>query len=118
MPSPPERTKTDFYFKFLPAPDGNGFDNDPALVYCHKREKNRLLERVEGDIVLKDSPLDPLADIVVRRVVVHRLERAHHVPDRRDQDARVPQDWILPYAHQRYDDLSVSGKCRARPEAD
>src|SRR4051794_1216009 len=44
LPPPPERTKTDFYFKFLPAPDGNGFDNDPALVYCHKREKMRLLE--------------------------------------------------------------------------
>ena len=69
LPVPPERTKTDFYFKFLPAPDGDGFDNDPALVYCHKREKARLLERVEGDLVLKDSPLDPIADIPVRRVV-------------------------------------------------
>ena len=68
-PVPPERTKTDFYFKFLPAPDGDGFDNDPALVYCHKREKARVLEGVEGDLVLKDSPLDPIADIPVRRVV-------------------------------------------------
>ena len=68
-PVPPERTKTDFYFKFLPAPDGDGFDNDPALVYCHKREQARVLEGREGDLVLKDSPLDPIADIPARRVV-------------------------------------------------
>ena len=34
-------TRTDFYFKFLPAPDGKGFDSDPALVYCHRTEQTR-----------------------------------------------------------------------------
>jgi acetoacetate decarboxylase len=108
---PPERTKTDFYFKFLPAPDGNGFDNDPALVHCHKREKVRLLERVEGDLVLKDSPLDPIADIPVRRVIeLTWSERATF------QSAlihsHVPSEWLTPFLHQRYDDLSVLGSAR------
>ena len=40
---PDEETRTDFYFKFLPAPDGKGFDSDPALVYCHRTEKTRTL---------------------------------------------------------------------------
>jgi acetoacetate decarboxylase len=109
LPVPPERTKTDFYFKFLPAPDGDGFDNDPALVYCHKREKMRLLARVEGDLVLKDSPLDPIADIPVRRVVdINWSERATFQSG--VIHSRVPAEWLLPFAHQRYDDLSVLGK--------
>ena len=109
LPAPPERTKTDFYFKFLPAPDGNGFDNDPALVYCHKQEKHRLLERVEGDLILKDSPLDPLADIVVRRVVdINWSERTTFQSG--VIHSRVPAASLLPYVHQRYDDLSVLGK--------
>ena len=108
-PVPPERTKTDFYFKFLPAPDGDGFDNDPALVYCHKREKARVLEGVEGDLVLKDSPLDPIADIPVRRVVdINWSERATFQSG--VIHSRVPAEWLLPFAHQRYDDLSVLGK--------
>jgi acetoacetate decarboxylase len=109
LPTPPERTKTDFYFKFLPAPDGDGFDNDPALVYCHKQEKARLLERVEGDLVLKDSPLDPVADITVRRVVeINWCERT--TLQRGEIHSRVPAESLLPYVHQRYDDLSVLGK--------
>ena len=108
---PPERTKTDFYFKFLPAPDGNGFDNDPALVYCHKREKVRLLERVEGDLVLKDSPLDPIADVPVRRLVeLSWSERATFQSG--VIHSRVPSDWLAPFVHQRYDDLSVLGRAR------
>jgi acetoacetate decarboxylase len=105
---PPARTKTDFYFKFLPAPDGNGFDNDPALVYCHKQEKMRVLERVEGDVVLKDSPLDPIADIPIRRVVdLNWSERATFQTG--EIRERVPAEWLLPFVHQRYDDLSVLG---------
>jgi acetoacetate decarboxylase len=108
---PPERTKTDFYFKFLPAPDGEGFDNDPALVYCHKREKVRVLERVEGDLVLKDSPLDPIADIPVRRIVdLAWSERATFQSG--VIHSRVPSEWLTPFVHQRYDDLSVLGSAR------
>jgi acetoacetate decarboxylase len=106
---PSERTKTDFYFKFLPAPDGNGFDSDPALVHCHKREKVRLLERVEGDLVLKDSPLDPIADIPVHRIVgLTWAERATFQSG--VIHSRVPSEWLMPFVHQRYDDLSVLGR--------
>ena len=111
LPPPPERTKTDFYFKFLPAPDGNGFDSDPALVYCHKKEKMRVLERVEGDVVLKDSPLDPVADIPIVRVVdINWSERTTFQSG--VIHSHVPQEWLLPYVHQRYDDLSVLGKAK------
>src|SRR5438132_6161628 len=38
---PPDGKRTDFYFKFLPAPDGKGFDAEPSLVYCHRDETTR-----------------------------------------------------------------------------
>ena len=82
---------------------------EPSLVYCYKREKNRLLERVEGDIVLGESPLDPVIDIPVRRLVdISWSERA--TIQTAEIHSKVPGDWVLPFVHQRYDDLSVLGK--------
>ena len=46
----PTRTRTDFYFKFLPAPDGKGFDAEPSLVYCHRDETTRSSSAVEGEV--------------------------------------------------------------------
>src|SRR5699024_5303550 len=66
---PPERSTLSFYFKFLPAPDGEGFDADPALVHCTRRERTRSLRRVDGEVVLRDSDFDPVADLPVRRLV-------------------------------------------------
>jgi acetoacetate decarboxylase len=105
---PYEKTKTDFYFKFLVDPDGSGFDADPSLVYCTKVEKARVHEGVEGEIILKDSPLDPVADLPVRRIVdINWTERATIQTGR--IHSKVPAEYLLPYVHQRYDDLSVLG---------
>ncbi|MET1001548.1 MAG: acetoacetate decarboxylase, partial [Acidimicrobiia bacterium] len=80
--------------------------------YCHKQEKHRLLERVEGDLILKDSTLDPLADIVVRRVVdINWSERTTFQSG--VIHSRVPAASLLPDVPQRYDDLSVLGKKNA-----
>ena len=37
-------TRTDFYFKALPAPDGKGLDCDPSLVYCTREETRAVGE--------------------------------------------------------------------------
>ncbi|HVX22820.1 MAG TPA: acetoacetate decarboxylase family protein [Acidimicrobiales bacterium] len=105
---PPEETRTDFYFKFLPAPDGKGFDSDPALVYCHRTEKTRTLERVDGDVVLRESRFDPVADLPVRQVRDVVLATRSSV-QRGEIHGTVPAEWLRPYAHQRYDDLSPVG---------
>jgi acetoacetate decarboxylase len=108
LPVPPDRTKTDFYFKFLPSPDGKGFDSDPALVYCHKVEKNRLFERIDGELVLHESPLDPVADIPVR--ALRELTWSERATIQTGEiHGTVPAEWLIPFAHQRYDDLSVLG---------
>lgn len=104
----PERTRTDFYFKFLPAPDGHGFDTDPSLVYCHREEHTREALAVDGSVVLRESRFDPVADLPVRQV--RSLELAERT-SRQWGELRgtVPGEWIRPYVHQRYDDLSPVG---------
>ncbi|MGW3847931.1 acetoacetate decarboxylase family protein [Streptomyces fagopyri] len=103
LPLPEPATKTDFYFKFLPSVDGSGFDAGPVLVHCLRDERVRRLERVTGDVVLRESMYDPVADLPVRELVGITLGEkttgqrgrvVEHV------DARA----LLPYVHQRYDD--------------
>ena len=57
-------------------------------------------------MTLRDSPFDPIADLPVRRVV-----RSHYSESNSTQSGEihgtVPQDWILPFAHQRYDHLAI-----------
>lgn len=106
---PGPETRTDFYFKFLPAPDGKGFDTDPALVYCHRTEQTRKIEPVDGEIQLRESPYDPVADLPVRRVVGMTISERSSV-QRGEIHGTVPGEWIRPYVHQRYDDLSPVGK--------
>ena len=78
-------------------------------MYCHRDETTRTLERVDGTVLLRESRFDPVADIPVRRI------REITLAERRSRQlgeihSRVPGDWLLPYAHQRYDDLSPVGE--------
>ena len=103
--TPPPKETLDFYFKFLIAPDGKGFDSDPALVYCRRTYWIRSLEPVEGEVILRESPFDPVVDLPVRRVrsfsfVEHESQQIGEIVD------RVPGEWIAPFAHQRYDNFS------------
>jgi len=109
LPAPPDGRRTSFYFKFLPSPDGKGFDDEPALVYCYRDETTRRLESVEGEVILRESRFDPVADLPVRRL------REITIAERRSRQSaeihsRVPGDLLLPYVHQRYDDLSPVGE--------
>jgi acetoacetate decarboxylase len=104
-----EMAKTDFWFKLSPSPEAPGqLDQDPLLVYGEKTERARLHQSIEGELILKESPLDPIADLVVRRLVdLNWTERASTQVGR--IIGPVPRDQVVPYMHQRYDDLSVLG---------
>ena len=106
---PIEGSRTDFYFKFLPAPDGKGFDSEPALVYCHRQETSRSVEGVDGEVILRDSRFDPVADLPVRRLVEMTISERRST-QRGEIVSHVPAEWLLPFVHQRYDDLSPVGK--------
>ncbi|MEU2127096.1 acetoacetate decarboxylase family protein [Streptomyces sp. NPDC018352] len=103
LPLPEPADKLDFYFKFLPAVDGEGFDSDPVLIHCTRHEKVRRLERLSGDVVLRESVYDPVADLPVRRLV--ELTIGEKTSDQRGRAVeRVSAKALLPYIHQRYDD--------------
>jgi acetoacetate decarboxylase len=107
---PYRREKVDFWFKLSPSAETVGaLDQDPLLVYGEKVEQARIHDGVDGEVVLKDSPLDPIAELPVVEVVdINWTERTS------SQVARivgpVPRELVAPYLHQRYDDLSVLGK--------
>jgi acetoacetate decarboxylase len=107
-----EIAKTDFWFKVSPSPEEPGqLDQDPLLVYGEKTERARLHEGIEGELIVKESPLDPIADLVVRRMVdLNWTERASTQVGR--IIGPVPRADLVPYLHQRYDDLSVLGAKR------
>jgi acetoacetate decarboxylase len=108
LPLPAEDHRVDFYLKFLLDPAGKGFDADPSLVHCHRDEVTRRLESVAGDVVLRESRFDPVADLPVRRVVSIELGERSTV-QRGEIVATLDGDSIVPFVHQRYDDLSVTG---------
>jgi acetoacetate decarboxylase len=103
------RDKVDFYFKCSPSPDGKGFDTEPALVHCHRHEEARDGRVIDGALRLFESPLDPIVDIPIGRIVSMQFAKVTTV-QHGEVVERVPADWLLPYVHQRYDDLSVLGK--------
>ena len=104
----PDRRRTAFYLKFLLNPDGKGFDAEPSLVYCHRDEVTRKLEGIDGKVILRESKFDPVADLPVRRL--RSIDIAERSSEQRGEIvSRVPGDWVMPYVHQRYDDLSVVG---------
>ena len=103
-----EKDKVDFYFKLSPNPDGVGLDGDPPFVYCHRHESARAVRRIEGELKLMESPLDPVADFPIQSIV--SMEYAEIAGTQRGEIVgRVPAESLLPYVHQRYDDLSVLG---------
>jgi acetoacetate decarboxylase len=103
LPLPEPSRKTDFYFKFLPAVDGSGFDAGPVLVHCVRDERVRKLERITGDVVLRESVYDPVADLPVRRLV--GITIGEKTGDQRGTVVgQVDAEALLPYVHQRYDD--------------
>jgi acetoacetate decarboxylase len=107
-----EMDKTDFWFKLSPSPEAPGeLDQDPLLVYGEKTERTRLHQGIEGELILKESPLDPIADLVVRKMVdLNWTERASTQVGR--IIGQVPRADLAPFIHQRYDDLSVLGAKR------
>ena len=113
---PPDQINTEFYFKFLRAPDGNGI-TDPHLVYGEYHRHYEVLENLEntaGTVELGESPLDPVADIVIREIRSITWCRRRTVQVGRIAE-RVPAEWLLPYVHQRYDDVALLAA--PRPES-
>ena len=110
-PLPPDQVNTEFYFKFLRAPDCNGI-TDPHLVYGRYHRHYEVLESIDATVELGDSPLDPVADIAIRQLRSVTWCRRRTIQTGEIAE-RVPQEWLLPFVHQRYDDIALLA---ARPQ--
>jgi acetoacetate decarboxylase len=104
----PDRTRTSFYLKFLPSPTGKGFDGEPMLVHVRRDERTRRLWNVDGEVILRESRFDPVADLPVLRLRGIELAERSSVQTG-EVVATLPADWVTPFVHQRYDDLSPVG---------
>ncbi len=108
----PEREMTElgFCFKALPSCEKErDFDGDPLLVRLEWRHRHRKVNRIEdGEILLRESPFDPVADLPVLRIV--RMEAEEGTTESNGRVLRpVPGEWLLPFLHQRYDDPANPG---------
>ena len=65
LPTPEPYELRHFWYKFLPAVSGKGFDAGPFLITLHQTMKPQSAERVEGKLVLRDLPGTPVADLPV-----------------------------------------------------
>jgi len=109
---PRELVERGFTVKALPSCDpgakGLAFDGEPLLVELEWRHRHRAVHRVEGDLTLRESPFDPVADIPVRRLV--RMEYEEGTTESTGRVLRnVPPEWVLPFFHHRYDDPRAEG---------
>jgi acetoacetate decarboxylase len=69
LPVPEPYEATQFWFKFLPAVSGVGFDAGPLLVRVDQVRTPVTLEAVDGKVELRDLATVPVADLPVEEVV-------------------------------------------------
>lgn len=69
LPVPEPYPARQFWYKFMPAVDGIGFDGDPLLVRMEQVRKPEQVENVEGELILRDLAGCPVVDLPVRQAV-------------------------------------------------
>ena len=98
-----------FCFKAMPScePD-RALDSDPLLVRLEWKHHQTRAARMTGEVMLRDSPFDPVADLPVGRIL--RMEYEEGTTESNGRVLRsVPGDWLLPFLHGRYDEPGVQG---------
>ena len=93
-----------FYFKFLLDPAGGRFDGDPELVHVRRGQQDLVRQRVEGEVLLRESRFDPIAELPVRRLLSLVWTESHQTQSGAIV-GHVPSEWVWPFRHQRYDGL-------------
>ena len=99
-------TEYAYCFKCLPALEkGKGLEFDPLLVRLNWEHTLERVDEVAGEVILREAMLDPVADLPVRRLVSMTYEEGRSRSSGTVL-ASVPAAGLLPYLHQRYDDIT------------
>jgi|SRR5690625_28635 len=106
---PAQYTEHFFCHKALPAIDRSlGFDGDVFLTRLNWERDYTDVRRCEGEIILRESPYDPLIDVPVRRIV--SMEYAEGASRTSGEILEtIPGEWLKYHIHQRYDDALDAG---------
>lgn len=107
---PREFVQHAYCYKAMPSCEQHkAFDVDPLLVRLEWRHKHSVVHEIDdAELVLGDSPMDPVADVPIKKLV--RVEYEEGSSESNGSVLRdVPGDWLLPFLHQRYDDTSGDG---------
>jgi len=102
LPVPEPHETRQFWFKFMPAVSGRGFDGDVLLVQVDQVRTPVSVEAVAAKVVLRDLPSAPLADLPIHELVsaywtTRRATTSPHVVGPVDPAA------FEPFAAVRYD---------------
>jgi len=107
---PREFSEFAYCYKAFPSCEqGGGFDSDPLLIRLEWQHAHKEVRKVEdGELILRESMFDPVADIPVKKLV--RVEYEVGTTQSNGKVLRsVPGEWLTPFLHQRYDDSSGDG---------
>lgn len=99
-----------FCYKIIPSCDPDKIlDFDPLLVRLDwHMDFDQVWDVDNAELVLRDSPLDPVVDVPVRKIVSVEYDEGR-TSSRGTVLRSVPAEYVLPYMHQRYDDFSQLG---------
>lgn len=101
-PVPETEVVPHYYFKYLLAADGNGYDAEPVMVRSVHTRYPRSVHSIEGKLVLRDSNFDPVADLpIVTFLDCYLTDRTAFAAAKAVE--KVDGEAFLPYAYQRYD---------------
>jgi acetoacetate decarboxylase len=101
LPVPDPYPARQFWFKFLPAVSGTGFDAGPLLVRMEQIRKPESVEAVDGKLVLRDLASCPVADLPVEELVsIQWVRRSSE--NNPEVIASVDPEAFAPYAAARY----------------
>ena len=105
----PRATRSTSTSRSARRPTARASTPSPRSCTCAGTKKRATVARSTARSQLFESPLDPIVDIPVGRIVAMQFAQVATTQEGEVVE-RVPADWLLPYVHQRYDDLSVLGK--------
>ena len=98
-----------FCYKVFPAINGQGLEFDPLLVQLNLTRKQKQRFKIDGELVLNESPLDPVADLPIREIVSMEYEIVDAESNGQILE-KVPAEFLYPFLHTRYDDFSAMMK--------
>ncbi len=98
-----------YVYKAFPSCDlEKDFDDDPLLVRLEWNHDHTRSARVDGEVILRESPFDPVSDVPVGRITRMEYEEGT-TKSNGTVLRRIPGDWLLPFLHQRYDEPATQG---------